>query len=366
VTNARQSLLAELEEAFHGSSRDRRVETLRRITDLFLTGANRFNDEQINLFDDVLTQLIERIEAKALNELSEQLATVDNAPVEVVRRLACHDEIDVASPVLSRSLRLTDDDLTEIARTKSQAHLLAIAGRRSIGESVTDVLTDRGNQEVVLKLANNSGARFSEVGMATLTRRAENDEGLAELLGRRFDISLELFRKLLLRATEAVRARLLSSVKPERQAELRFILAKISKSAQQTISRDYTDAKNAVESMQRANRLNEAALLLFAISNRFEHAVAALTVLSSGSFELIDHLMHGDRIEALLVPCKAAGLEWATVRAIIKMKCSDRSISESDFEQNRIEYSKLSMSAAARVLRFWQVREKTSSEPDGD
>ena len=126
------------------------------------------------------------------------------------------------------------------------------------------------------------------------------------------------------------------------------------------------DAKNTVQSMQRANKLNEAALLLFAISNRFEHVVTALTVLSSGSFELIDHLMHGDRIEPLLVPCKAAGLEWATVRAIIKMKCSDRSISESDFEQNRIEYSKLSMSAAARVLRFWQVREKTSSEPDGD
>jgi uncharacterized protein (DUF2336 family) len=84
--------------------------------------------------------------------------------------------------------------------------------------------------------AGNSGARFSETGMAALTERAESDESLAELLGRRLDIPLELFRKLLLRANEAVRSRLLSSVKPEQQAEVRQVLAKISKNAQQLSS----------------------------------------------------------------------------------------------------------------------------------
>jgi hypothetical protein len=114
--------------------------------------------------------------------------------------------------------------------------------------------------------------------------------------------------------------------------------------------------------MRRASKLNESALLLFAISNRFEHVVVALSVLSAGSFELIDHLMHGDRVDAMLVPCKAAGLDWATVRAILKMKFADRPISEVDFEQIKFEYTKLSISAAGRVLRFWQVHHKTSRE----
>src|SRR3984893_4227878 len=95
---------------------------------------------------------------------------------------------------------------------------------------------------------------------------------------------------------------LLSSVRPERQAELRFVLAKISNSAQATISRDYTEAKRSVQSMQRGNKLNEAALLLFAIANRYEHVVVALSTLASAPFELVDHLMHGDRIDALLIP----------------------------------------------------------------
>jgi uncharacterized protein (DUF2336 family) len=362
---ARKSLLAELEDAVHGSSRDRRVETLRRITDLFLTGANRFNDEHIGLFDDVLTQLIERIEAKALSELSMQLAPVAAAPVEVVRRLARHDDIAVAGPVLAHSARLTELDLVEIAKVKSQAHLLAISQRTHLDESVTDVLVDRGNRAVFNRLASNRGACFSEAGMATLAKRAENDESLAELLGRRLDIPLEFLRKLLLRATEAVRSRLLSSVTPDRQAEMRLVLAKITKDAQETVSRDYTEAHNSVQSMRRANKLNESALLLFAISNRFEHVVVALSVLSSGAFELIDHLMHGDRVDVILVPCKAAGLDWATVRAILKMKFANRPISDVDFEQIKFEYTKLSISAAGRVLRFWQVHQKMSHGAGG-
>jgi uncharacterized protein (DUF2336 family) len=357
----RKSLIADLEEAIQGSSRDKRVETLRKVADLFLTGANRFNDEQISLFDDVLMQLTERIEAKALSELSEQLAPVRTAPIEVVRRLAHHDEISVAGPILTSSLTLSDDDLAVIAKTKSQAHLLAISGRAQLNESVTDVLADRGDKEVARRLADNSGARFSEAGMTAMTKRAEGDEGLLELLGRRLDIPLELFRKLVLRATEAVRSRLLSSAKPEQQAQIQLVLATISKRARETISRDYNEAQKTVQSMHRSRKLNEDAIVLFAISKRFEHVVVALSLLSSAPFELIDDLMHGDRIDALLIPCKAAALDWATVRAILKMQSEDRPDLAMDFENVRVEYSKLTISTAARVIRFHLVREKTQS-----
>jgi uncharacterized protein (DUF2336 family) len=155
------------------------VDTLRRITNLFLSGSNQFNDEQIGLFDDVLTQLINRIEAKALHELSAQLANVATAPINVIRQLANHDEIIVAGPVLANSYRLTNSDLVEISKTKSQAHLLAISGRTQLDESVTDILTERGNNEVVHKLANNAGAHFSDIGLETLSKRAE-DEAFAK------------------------------------------------------------------------------------------------------------------------------------------------------------------------------------------
>src|SRR5271169_4931125 len=183
--NAEPSLIAELEDAIKSGSSDKRVQTLRRVTDLFLNDADRLNEAQIGLFDDVLCHLIKRIEIKALVELSGHLAPVDNAPIEDIRQLARNDEITVAGPVLTQSTRLTTGDLVEIAGTKGQQHLLAISGRSQLEEAVTDVLLVRGDREIVHKLARNAGARFSETGFTTLVRNAETDESLAEKIGLR-------------------------------------------------------------------------------------------------------------------------------------------------------------------------------------
>ena len=43
------SLIAELESAISGGSPDQRIETMRRVTDLFLNGANRFTERALIL-----------------------------------------------------------------------------------------------------------------------------------------------------------------------------------------------------------------------------------------------------------------------------------------------------------------------------
>src|ERR1039458_10341393 len=101
-----QSLIAELEDSIRSGSKDKRIDSLRRITDLFVADADRLNDQQIDVFDDVLGHLIKRIEGKALSELSRRLGPINNAPVEVVQRLARDDDIAVAEPVLKQSARL--------------------------------------------------------------------------------------------------------------------------------------------------------------------------------------------------------------------------------------------------------------------
>jgi uncharacterized protein (DUF2336 family) len=188
------SLIAELENAIKAGTRDRRVETLRRVTDLFLDGADRFNDTQIDLFDDVLSHLIERMETRALSELSKRLAPVENAPPEVIRTLARDDAIVVAGPVLAQSVRLTSEDLVEIAHTKGRAHLLAISERTHLDENVTDALLSHADGEIANRLAKNASARFSEAGFTTLIKHAETDERLAKRVGLRLDLPLRLLR----------------------------------------------------------------------------------------------------------------------------------------------------------------------------
>ena len=134
---AHTSLIAELEDAVHGGSSHKRAAVLARITDLFVEGTKRFDDEQIGAFDDVLGYLIDKIETKALAELSQRLAKLDHAPPRVLRRLAAHDEIAVAGPVLRHSKQLDDDNLVSVAKAGSQDHLLAISVRSRVNEPVT-------------------------------------------------------------------------------------------------------------------------------------------------------------------------------------------------------------------------------------
>src|SRR6202023_1211478 len=79
IMKAGQSLISELEDAIQSGSKDKRVDSLRRITDLFVANADRLNDQQIEVFDDVLGQLIKRIEGKALAELSRRLGPIANS-----------------------------------------------------------------------------------------------------------------------------------------------------------------------------------------------------------------------------------------------------------------------------------------------
>jgi uncharacterized protein (DUF2336 family) len=356
------SLIGELEVAISAGSAERRVETLRRVTDLLLGDADRLNDDQIAVFDDVLGKLIERIETRALVELSSRLAPIGNAPIETIRRLAWSDKIAVAGPVLSGSARLASNDLVKIATTKSQPHLLAISGRRELDETVTDVLVERSNREVKYTLANNEGARFSETGFATLVKSAETDQSLAEMIGLRLDLPLRLLRDLLLKATEAVRARLLAVAPPETREEIRKTLGKISSEVGEELAapRDFTKALQVVESMRKQGTLDEAALLAFAAARRYEEVVAALSILCSGSIGLVAPLMRSVRSDGLLIACKAAGLKWSTVKAILEGRVAGHAISDLKLAEAKSDFLHLSQANAQRTFRFWQVRHGAS------
>jgi uncharacterized protein (DUF2336 family) len=352
------SVLGELEDAIKSGSQEQRVQTLRRITDLFLSGADRFNDPQIELFDDVLCHLIKTIETKAMAELSSRLAPVDNAPIEVIRQLARDEEIAVAGPVLTQSARLTTSDLLEIAGTKGNDHLLAISGRSELDETLTDVLLDRGAGDVRHMLAGNGGARFSEAGFTTLVNAAEADDSLAEKICSRLDLPVRLLRDLLLKATEAVRGRLFAVAPLEAKAEIEQVLTRISSEVGQEAAapRDFKLAIQTVASMQERGTLNEATLAAFATERKYEEVVAALSALCSVSVDMIAPLMKSIRYDGLLVACKAAELRWATVAAILQGRAVRHSVTEAELSGAKGEYLRLSQSSAQRTFRFWKVR----------
>lgn len=366
------SVVDEVETAINNGTAEKRLETIKRVTDLFLASAESFNSKQIELFGDVLERLIKTIEIRAiadvsvriaLAEMSSQLAPVPQAPPSVVRRLAGNDEITVARPVLTESACLSTEDLVEIAKTKGEQHLLAMSGRWWLKEVVTDVILARRYPSVSRRIVNNPGARVSAAGFAIVVAQAEADPELAVETGIRVDLPLELRHQLLRSATEAVRARLLSRAPPHVFEEIRSAIATVSAGINREMSkvREFTAAQRLVARLRDNGELKEATLFEFAKRRKYEETVAALAALSHSTIEVIRPLMQSLRDDGVLVPCRVAGLSWETVHAVLESRLATGSMGPHELANARSQFGKMTAENARRLLRFWQVRSSPTS-----
>ncbi|MBI5322974.1 DUF2336 domain-containing protein [Bradyrhizobium sp.] len=364
---AGQSIADEIEAAIGGGSTAKCIETARRVTDLFLASATHFSGEQVELFDNVLERLVKAIEQRsiadvsarmALAEMSAQLAPIAQAPPSVIRQLAGNDEIRIAAPVLQESARLGDDDLIELARTKSEQHLLAISGRWWLKEVVTDALLSRRFPSVSRRIVGNPGARVSPGGFAIIVAQAETNPDLAVEAGIRVDLPRELRQQLLDKATDAVRTKLLSRAPPHLFEEIRSAIATATASADREMSkiRDFTAAKRFVATLKEKGELDEAALARFARQKKYEETVVALAELAQSNIEVVRPLMQSLRDDGLLVACRAARLSWETTAAVLDCRYSTGSLGAAELARAKGHFAGMTVENARRMLTFWQVR----------
>jgi uncharacterized protein (DUF2336 family) len=353
------SLIPGLDDIVKYGDSKRRADAIRKISDLFVQGAAGYQPSHVDLFDGVLTSLVPRTEIEARSELAERLSTLANAPPLLVRQLVRDDEARIAGPLLSHSPLIDEPTLIEIARLKSQLHLLAIAARNTLSSPITDVIVRRGDRDVVRKVAGNNGAHFSQAGYSGLIRRAGEDGVLALAVGQRDDLSPPMLKDLLERSAETVRRRLFDAARPEAKATINRVLGEISGVVRpQSGPRDFMPAQRTIATLHKASELNEAALLGFAKAHQYEEAIAALSAMSGVRIATVDNLVMGERADAILILGKSIGLEWATVRALIVLRLGPaRGPSPPDLDEARANFERLVPSTAQRVLGFWRMRE---------
>ncbi|MBN9594392.1 MAG: DUF2336 domain-containing protein [Afipia sp.] len=354
-TSRSANLLDELENALAHGTVARRVETLRRVTDLFLYGVPDYTNEQINVFDDVFHCLIEEIETSAKALLANRLAPVPKAPPRLIYTLAFDDEIEVAAPVLSQSERPNDAMLIENARSKSQGHLLAISKRKSLSGAVTDVLVERGNNEVVESAVNNPGAEFSDNGFTRLVSRAEGNDELATSLGKRRGIPRPHYLKLIARASDSVRARL-QAANPDEAADISVAVeqAALDLNHEATCEKA-ANAQGLVKSLFDDGRLDERQISEFATAGRFEETSAALAICTNVPIATVESMMIESKSEGLMVLAKVAGLSWQSLKLIFELR--GKPSETQNFDEHKSSYDMLRPSTAQQVLRFYRMRQ---------
>jgi uncharacterized protein (DUF2336 family) len=351
--------LQELDEAISRGTPESRVRALWHATDLLIAGS--YSEEEIETFGRVIERLADEIEVEVRAWLSVRLSHFDEAPINVIRKLAFDDAIEVAGPVLEESVRLDDETLIANVRSKSQSHMLAISRRTSLGEDVTDVLVARGNRTVVNSVAANSGARFSGSSLLHMVKRAEGDSILAERLGLRKDIPRNLFQQLIAKASSDVRTRL-ASERPEMMDKIATSVVDVAGELQSKfgpVSRSYFVAKRVVTAQHRQGRLTEESIAGYAMAHKLEEVTIGLSLLCALPVDVIERALLDRNRQTPLMLAKALGFSWNTTMSLLFLGAKDHRITARDFSDLEREFNRLNVESSRSVLEFYRSRKNT-------
>lgn len=359
------AVIAELERAIANGSSQQRAAMLMQIADLFVGNSPHFTDDEISLFDDIITRLAAEIEISVRSLLAQRLAPIAKAPANIMRILASDDEIKVAFPVLAQSERVDEAILVQCARSKSQEHLLAISRRKTLSEVITDVLVERGNKQVVLSTVKNRGARFSDAGFSRLVKRSDGDDALAACVGSRPDIPRPLLLALLETASELVRAKLIAE-NPHNRPDIHHAVAMVTNEFRDTArggSANRADAQALILSLRDSGELGDDKIRAFVEDKKSEEITAALAHMCDVPADVIEQTMTQDKPETILILAKAAKLSWKTTKALLSFCIRQRRISPGEIEQCLASFERLNLATAQKIVEFYKIRRATGSTP---
>jgi uncharacterized protein (DUF2336 family) len=154
------------------------------------------SDEERQLAEDIFLIMVKDAEVRVREALTENLKENPSVPHEVALSLA-RDVDQVALPVLKFSEVLSDQDLKEIIKSQDPEKQIAIAGRASVSEEVSDALVQTQNENVVAELVENEGAEISEKSFATVVETLGDSEKVQGAMVNRASLPVTVIERLM-------------------------------------------------------------------------------------------------------------------------------------------------------------------------
>jgi uncharacterized protein (DUF2336 family) len=363
MSNSRNKLES-LVQLAHETSSERRRELLREITDVFLDNPSSYNSTESQYFGEIMGKVAYDLERQVREELARKLAAEAAAPPDLIKRLA-GDEIEVARPVITESPVLQEHDLIEIAERQGQEHLIAMTERPDIGERLSDVLVDKGDDRVVEGLVRNESAKIARNTMEKVVARSETSAALQEPLVDRPDLPADLMRDMLAFVTEDIKSKILEQTNMVNSEKLDELLDDVgTKLGRQSGLRRGGKSKPEVliQELLAKGELNEGKLVELARQRQVPELICGLAQLSELDIPTTRRAIMDRTGEGLAIVCKSCGFNQTTFSTLVNHVWPD---SERSIEQSCTLialYNQVTMETAQRVMRFWRVRQNADGK----
>ena len=349
-------MLDELINLSQNAGPDQRRQLLTRITDQFLKKSEEASDLSTELFVEVTSHLLGKIDADDRAAYAANFADSPAMPQDIARKLAC-DTADIAEPVLEKSLALSDTDLVEIAGTKSQQHLMAMTRRKSLAECVTDAIIEHGDEKVLVLATQNSGARFSHDGFTRMTKKAHKSEDMKDALSKRADMPVEIAEKFVASLSGEAKKRLEKLIAENGDKAAALIREALKDTEKKVIEgrRMRLDAKLMVQDVIDGELSMDEAYSLLAAQNRDKDLAYAMAAISKVPRAHIDNSLLAFDGTAIAILCKVMTVSPEAFCQIALLR--QRRMPESDAAQLVSDYTKLSPESADKAIRFLKLRQ---------
>ncbi|MDA1089596.1 MAG: DUF2336 domain-containing protein [Proteobacteria bacterium] len=350
------SHLEDLARLTKENSADGRQKLLHEVTEMFMQSPDTLNEREVAHFGEIMGSMVNQVETMVRQHLSETIASVGNAPRDLVLSLA-NDELEVALPMLRNSTVLQDEDLVAIAEQQSQEHLNAIAQRESVGESVTDVLVKKGDDTVLGSLAVNNGAQFSRRGMETFVERAKDNDDLELSLSKRTDVPADLAQDMFWRVSDALREKILSANDSLDESQVDELMLEAEKwFAEQKGKGSLDPAEKFIVRKEKLGQLDAALLLGLVRQDKIPEFIAGLARLANINTDIVRQAVFDAESEKLTIICKAADIDFDVFGEIVYCINLNEQTDEKDMNALLGVYGRIDTQMAQRTLRFLRTR----------
>jgi uncharacterized protein (DUF2336 family) len=341
-----------------------RVALFKRLADVVCLPASRVNVFERSVTADLLVDMLREAPVEDRLRVARRLCGLTEIPPSLIR-LLLRDQIEVAQPLLETCAALSDVDLVDCARNAGMEHRRLIAGRRGVGELVSEAVVEPMEPGAVELLLRNGEAKVSNAAIERIVAATRTSPRFASLLLRRPELRPHHAYVMFWWADAEVRKLIL-----QRFAVSREVLQEATSDVFALAAEEgWSDpiSRKALQFIERRQR-NRQALARSRFASLEEAVTAAGEGMSREIAEEISYLsglkpMTGAKIltdpggEPMAILCKATGLPRDAVRdlwrALRRSETDSAGRPSPALERVLIAYDTIAVDRAQTVLRYW-------------
>lgn len=341
-------------------SSDKRRELLRQVTDLFFEKPEEYNDNEVDLFGDVMGSISSQLETEIRQDIAQRMSGLPNPPMRLIKDLA-HDTIEVAHPVLTSSPALDDETLVDIAETMSQDHIMAMTKREWVSERVSASIVQNGDDQVVVSLLENNGAEINRPTMEQVVERAANSDVLHEPVVEREDVPPDLLNEMFFAVSSDLKEKILARNENLDPKVVDAILrqSKTNFERNGAVAETQSPAEKLIDEAERNRELNESYLVKLLRNKQLAEFLYGFARLTELDVKTAKRVLQDKSAEALAIACKASRFDRATFSTIVLLTDANQRRTPDEVNKLLDLYSNVTIETAQRTMRFWRIRQSS-------